>query len=213
MEFRIGVNLGDVMLEGEQICGDGVNVAARLESLAEPGGICISGTVHEHLGNKLALSYEDLGEQTVKNIAKPVRVFRVTPEGGAATRTATKAAEPSLREHWRAGAFSIAVLAIIAATVVFVQHLSLRPPTTTASIPPAQRLTPQLPDMPSTAVLPLTNMSENREQEYFSDGITDDLITALSRLPGLFVIARTSSFTYKNKAVRLRCPWHTPYWP
>jgi TolB-like protein len=105
------------------------------------------------------------------------------------------------------------VLAIIAATVVFVQHLSLRPPTTTASIPPAQRLTPQLPDMPSTAVLPLTNMSENREQEYFSDGITDDLITALSRLPGLFVIARTSSFTYKNKAVRLRCPWHTPYWP
>src|SRR6267143_110429 len=85
MEFRIGVNLGDVMVEGEQIYGDGVNVAARLESLAEPGGICISGTVREHLGNKLALSYEDLGAQSVKNIAEPVRVFRVMPEGGRAS--------------------------------------------------------------------------------------------------------------------------------
>src|SRR6266852_5566157 len=88
MEFRIGVNLGDVMVEGEQIYGDGVNVAARIESLAEPGGICVSGTVCEHLGNRLALSYEDLGEQSVKNIAKPVRVYRVLPETGAAEATA-----------------------------------------------------------------------------------------------------------------------------
>ena len=87
MEFRIGVNLGDVMVEGEQIYGDGVNVAARLESLAEPGGICISGTVHDQIKNKLALSYEDLGEQHVKNIAEPVRVFRVLPNGTAAART------------------------------------------------------------------------------------------------------------------------------
>src|SRR5712664_1766676 len=108
MEFRIGVNLGDVMVEGDQIYGDGVNVAARLESLAEPGGICISGSVHEQLGNKLALSYEDLGEQAVKNIAKPVRVLRLMLEGGAATRTTTKAAERSVRKHWRGGAFSIA---------------------------------------------------------------------------------------------------------
>src|ERR1700674_2392592 len=86
MEFRIGVNLGDVMVEGEQIYGDGVNVAARLESLADPGGICISGTVREHLGNKLALSYEDLGAQSVKNIAEPVRVFRVLSEAGATER-------------------------------------------------------------------------------------------------------------------------------
>jgi len=202
MEFRIGINLGDVIVDGEQIYGDGVNVAARLESLAEPGGICVSGSVHEQLGNKLAISYEDLGQQTVKNIANPVRVLRVMLDGGAATRTTTKAAEQSPRKHWRGSVFSIAGLAIIAATVVFVQHLSLRPPTTTASIPPQQRPALPLPNIPSIALLPFTNMSGDREQEYFSDGITDDLITSLSRLPGLLVIARNSTFTYKGKAVK-----------
>src|SRR3984893_16643901 len=175
MEFRVGVNLGDVMVDGEQIYGDGVNVAARLESLADPGSIFISGSVHEQLGNKLALGYQDLGEQAVKNIAKPVRVLRIMPEGGAATRTATKATERSLRNHWRGGVFSLAGLAIIAAVIVFMQHLSLRPPATTASISPAQSPALTLPDKPSIAVLPFTNMSGDREQEYFSDGITDDL--------------------------------------
>jgi adenylate cyclase len=136
MEFRIGVNLGDVMVDGEQIYGDGVNVAARLESLAEPGGICVSGTVCEHLGNRLALSYEDLGEQSVKNIAKPVRVYRVLLEAGAATPTRQR--QGVAQKYVRRGIFSIAGLAIIAATVIFVQHLSLRPPTPSASIPPAQ---------------------------------------------------------------------------
>jgi adenylate cyclase len=204
MEFRIGVNLGDVMVDGEQIYGDGVNVAARLESLAEPSGICISGKVHDEIRSKLALGYQDLGAQTVKNIAEPVRFLRVVLDREAATRTTTKATERSLRKHWRGGAFSLVGLAIIIGTILLVQHLSLRPPTTTASIPPAQKLAPPLPDIPSIAVLPLTNMSGDREQEYFSDGITDDLITALSRLPGLFVIARTSSFTYKGKEVRLQ---------
>src|SRR5713101_5488619 len=204
MEFRIGVNLGDVMVDGEQIYGDGVNVAARLESLAQPGGICISETVHEHIGNKLALGYENLGEQTVKNIAKPVRVLRVMLEGGAATATriAAKATEWYLRRLWRGGVFSLAGLALIAAVIVFVQHLSLRPPTTTASIPPAQSPALTLPDKPSIAVLPFTNMSGDHEQEYFSDGITDDIIAALSRLPGLFVIDRNSTFTYKGKPVK-----------
>src|SRR6266851_4055044 len=146
MEFRIGVNLGDVMEEGGQIYGDGVNVAARLESLAEPGGICISGKVHEEIGDKLALGYEDLGEQSVKNIAKPVRVFRVLPEGGVATRAATKPTERHLRKHWRGGVFSLAVLALVVAMVVSVQHLSLRPPATTASIPTAQSPALTLPD-------------------------------------------------------------------
>src|SRR6266852_3321628 len=203
MEFRIGVNLGDVMVDGVQIYGDGVNVAARLESLADPGGICISDTVHAQIRNKLPLTYDNLGEQQVKNIAQPVRVLRVMLEGGP-TRATAKATERSLRKHWRGGAFSLVGLAIIVGTILFVQHLSLRPTTTTASIPPAQKLAPPLPDIPSIAVLPLTNMSGDREQEYFSDGITDDLITALSRLPGLFVIARTSSFTYKGKAVGLQ---------
>ncbi len=150
MEFRIGVNLGDVMVDGEQIYGDGVNVAARLESLAEPGGICISGKVHDEIRSKLALGYQDLGAQQVKNITEPVRVFRVMLEGGTAnaTRTTAKAKERSLRKHWHGGVFSLA------------------------------------------------------EQEYFSDGITDDLTTALSRLPGLFVIDRNSAFTYKGKPVK-----------
>ena len=201
MEFRIGVNLGDVIVDGEQIYGDGVNVAARLESLAEPGGICISGTVHEHIGNKLALGYENLGEQTVKNIAKPVRVLRVMLDGGATTRTTAKATKLSLRKNWPGGVFLIAGLALIGAVIVLVQHLSQRPPATTASIPPQQKPSLPFPKIPSIAVLPFTNMSGDHEQEYFSDGITDDLITELSRGPGLLVIARTSTFVYKGKAV------------
>ncbi len=204
MEFRIGVNLGDVMVDGEQIYGDGVNVAARLESLAEPGGICVSRTVHEQMRNKLALNYEDLGEQTVKNIAEPVRVYRVLSEAGAAERTAGRTKAPATRKYIRRGVFSIAGLAIIAATIIFVQHLFLRPPTTTASIPPAQGPALPLPDKPSIAVLPFANMSDDPKQEYFSDGITDDLTTALSRLPDLFVIARTSTFTYKGKAAKVQ---------
>src|SRR5229473_3079672 len=204
MEFRIGVNLGDVMVDGEQIYGDGVNVAARLESLADPGGICISDTVHAQIKNKLGLAYEDHGAQSVKNIAEPIRVFRAMMEGGTTTRTTTKAPQQPRRKHWRGGVFSLVGLTLIAAVIVFVQHLSLRPPTTTASIPPAQSPALTLPDEPSIAVLPFTNMSGDREQEYFSDGITDDLITALSRLPDLFVIARTSTFTYKGKAAKVQ---------
>src|SRR5260370_23645418 len=112
MEFRIAVNLGDVMLEGEQIYGDGVNVAARLESLADPGGICISHTVHDQVKNKLALNYDDLGAQTVKNIAEPVRVFRVLPDAGAATPRTTRR---FVRKDVRRGAFSLVGLGIIAA--------------------------------------------------------------------------------------------------
>jgi len=132
MEFRIGINVGDVVVEGERIYGDGVNIAARLESLAEPGGICLSGTVHDQIENKLALSYEDLGEQTVKNIAKPVRVWRVRGELGAATPLSSRAQAPTLA----------------------------------------------LPDKPSIAVLPFTNMSGDPEQAYFSDGITAKQLAA-----------------------------------
>src|SRR5229473_2885747 len=168
MEFRIGVNLGDVMVEGEQIYGDGVNVAARIESLAEPGGICVSGTVCEHLGNRLALSYEDLGEQSVKNIAKPVRVFRVLMEAGEAA-TPSRQTRGVARKYVRRGIFSIAGLALIAAVIVLVQHLSLRPPVPTASIPSVQPPALTLPDKPSIAVLPFSNMSGDPQQEYFSD--------------------------------------------
>jgi adenylate cyclase len=201
MEFRIGINLGDVMVEGDQIYGDGINVAARLESLADPGGICISGKVHEEIGHKLALSYDNLGAQRVKNIADPVRVFRVLPEPGAARTTKPQNVQ---RKYVRRGAFSLGALAIIAAAILFVQHISLKPPRTSASIPPAQSPALALPDKPSIAVLPFANLSGDPQQEYFSDGITDDLITDLSRLPGLFVIARSSSFTYKGKPAKLQ---------
>src|SRR5213594_584222 len=158
MEFRIGINVGDVIVEGERIYGDGVNIAARLEGLAAAGSICISGTVYDQVETKLALGYEYLGMQTVKNITKPVRVYRVRIEpGDSAAMTSGRGA-------------------------------------VTAPLP--------LPDKPSIAVLPFTNMSSDPEQEYFSDGITEDLITDLSKLSALFVISRKSVFLYKGKAVK-----------
>ena len=156
MEFRIGINLGDVVVEGERLYGDGVNIAARLEGLAEGGGICISGTVYDQIENKLALGYEYLGEQAVKNIPKPVRVYQVKDEPGVSTPTVSGDKSPTLA----------------------------------------------LPDKPSIAVLPFANMSGDPEQEYFSDGITEDLITDLSKLSGLFVISRNSVFLYKGKPVK-----------
>ncbi len=152
IRYRVGINLGDVIVEGDDIHGDGVNVAARLEGLCGPGEVYVSGTVHDHVVGKLAASFDDLGEQTVKNISKPVRVYRARDEIGEQTaRTDADAAPP-------------------------------------------------LSDKPSIAVLPFQNMSGDPEQEYFSDGITEDIITALSRIRQFFVIARHTTFTYKGQA-------------
>ncbi len=214
MEFRIGINLGDVMVDGEQIYGDGVNIAARLESLAEAGGICISGTVYEQIENKLSLQYEDLGEQTVKNIAKPVRVWRIRVEesGSPASGVRSPASEvPSpqprrvgiARRHW---AVVVVGLLLIAGTLLIVWHL-FRPTLSTQDSTLRTEAAPAalpLPDKPSLAVLPFANMSNNPEQDYFSDGITEVLITDLSKISGLFVIARNSTFTYKGKAVKVQ---------
>jgi adenylate cyclase len=201
MEFRIGVNLGDVVVEGGEIYGDGVNVAARLESLAEPGSIYISASIHEQIGNKLALGYEDLGEQHVKNIAKPIRVFRVLPNGTAPTLRERRRIP---RSYWRGGVLSLMGLVIVAATIVLVQHLSLKPSRTAASIRAPQEPALPLPSIPSIAVLPFTNLSGDPQQDYFSDGITDDLATDLSRIPGLFVIDRRSTFAYKGKPAKVQ---------
>jgi adenylate cyclase len=189
------------MVDGAQIYGDGVNVAARLESLADPGGIYISAAAHDQIKNKLPLGYEDLGPQSVKNIAETIRVFRVLPEAGGATTRKTRRVA---RKYVRRGAFSAVGLAIIIGTIVLVQNLSLRPPTTTASIPQQQKPALPLPNIPSIAVLPFSNLSGDRDQEYFSDGITNDLVTSLSRSPGLFVIDRASTFTYKGKQVKVQ---------
>ena len=158
--FRVGVNLGDIIIgEDNDIHGDGVNVAARLEAISEPGGICISGTVRDHIGDRLDLAFEDMGEQALKNIARPIRVYRVR-------RTPSD----------------------IASNIV------------PAESPPILAL----PAKPSIAVLPFQNMSGDSEQEYFADGIAEDIITLLSKSRGLFVIARNSTFTYKGHAVDVK---------
>ena len=159
IDFRIGINLGDVIIDGDDIQGDGVNVAARLESLADPGGICISGAVHEQVRDRLELAFEDMGEREVKNIARPIRIWRwaeveAAADGGAAD--------------------------------------------------PESAASPALPSKPSIAVLPFTNMSGDPEQDYFADGITEDILTELSRFRELFVISRTSAFTYKGKTINIQ---------
>jgi adenylate cyclase len=155
IELRIGINLGDVIVEGDDLYGDGVNIAARIEALADAGGVFISNTVHDHVRDRLPFVFEDLGEQQVKNIARPVRVYRVRDAGAKS------------------------------------------PPAPTSPVLP-------LPDKPSIAVLPFANMSGDPEQEFFADGIAEDVVTALSRYPSLFVIARNSSFTYKGRAVDVK---------
>src|SRR6266576_505865 len=156
IEFRIGVNVGDVIVQGEDIFGDGVNVAARLESIATPGGITISGPVRDHIGNRLDLAFADMGEQTLKNIERPIRVYRVCLDAAAAPARDKKTG------HHEPG------------------------------------------EKPAIAVLPFNNMSGDPEQEYFSDGITEDIITDLSKVSGLLVIARNTAFTYKGKPVKVQ---------
>ncbi len=158
IEFRIGINVGDVVVEDGDIFGDGVNVAARLEALAEPGGICVSARVQEDAAGKLDLAFDDIGEQQLKNIARKVRVYRVGPRPSRPHAGETQAVQPALA----------------------------------------------LPDKPSIAVLPFANMSGDPEQEYFVDGMVEEIITALSRIRWLFVIARNSTFTYKGRAVDVK---------
>jgi TolB-like protein/class 3 adenylate cyclase len=159
IEFRIGINVGDIIIDGGDIYGDGVNIAARLETLAEPGCICVSRAVRDELRDKRALAFQDLGEHSVKNIARPLRVYRLAPAADAVASSKDEAA-------------------LAAAPVV--------------------------PDRPSIAVLPFTNMSGDAEQNYFADGIVEDIITALSRFKELFVIARNSSFVYKGRSVDIQ---------
>jgi len=200
MQFRIGINLGDVIEEGDRIYGDGVNIAARIEGLAEGGGICIAGSAYEQIENKLALGYEYLGEHTVKNISKPIRVYRVPMESRAATEV-RKEKRAGLRQ--RAALVLVAVL-IIGAGVAAVWNFYLRRSPASMGAASGEKMAFPLPDKPSIAVLPFTNMSGDPMQEYFSDGITEDIITGLSKIPRLFVIARNSTFTYKNKPVKIQ---------
>jgi len=199
MNFRIGINSGDVIEEGDLIYGDGVNVAARVESLAEGGGISISGTAYDQLGKKLPLGYEYLGEQTVKNIEKPVRVYRVLTEAEAAGKVIGE--EKPKPKHLRWAVIGALAVLIIGAGVWAIWNFYLRPQFEPASV---ERMALPLPEKPSIAVLPFDNLTGDPNQEYLADGITETIITALSKVPQLFVIDRNSTFTYKGKSVKVR---------
>jgi adenylate cyclase len=209
--FRIGVNLGDVIIDGDDIYGDGVNIAARLEALAEPGGICISRMVRDNIRDKLPYRFEDMGEQSVKNIARPVRAYAMSPAAVAASPLAASPAQPrpahrgisSQRTVIAASAVAVICIAIAAwwawpnrnSSTVSVQAPAAATPQAAPAVAstPAPRL--------SIVVLPFRNLSNDQEQEYFADGITDDLTTDLSRISGSFVIAHNTSLTYKGKPV------------
>jgi len=201
MEFRIGINLGDVVEEGGRIYGDGVNIAARLESLSEVGGVCISGTAFDHVRNKLELGYEYLGEQPVKNIPLPVRVYKVLIEPQAAGKVIGEK-KAKTRQWKRAALVVVAILVVVAATFA-VWRLYLRP-TPPIEVASKERMVLPLPDKPSIVVLPFAYTSGDPKHEYLSDGITDEVITALSKSSQLFVIGRNSTFTYKGKPVKFQ---------
>lgn len=202
MFFRIGLNIGDVLEKDDDLFGDGVNIAARLESLAEGGGVLISGTVYDQVSNRLDFEYEYMGEQSVKNIAKPIRAYRVQMEPGVTVEAGEqkKAGKKNLRPT--ALTAGIVVVLVVAAAIIWYFYSSSTPPA--EDVAKEEKSTSSSPDKPSIAVLPFVNMSDDTEQEYFADGITEDLITDLSKISGLFVIARTSTFSYKGKQVTIQ---------
>ena len=203
MEFRIGVNLGDVVQEGARIYGDGVNIAARIEGLAHGGGICVSGTVYDSIEGKLGLEFENLGEHEVKNIDKPIRVYRILSYPGAAAHRVVKA-KKAVGKTWRNKMIAIAAVLVIAAAAWAVWQFELRP--TIPSVEPAsvEKMAYPLPDKPSIAVLPFENLSDDPAQENIVDGITDAIIMGLSKTPEMLVIARNSVFTYKGKPIKVK---------
>ena len=200
MQFRIGINLGDVIQEKERIYGDGVNIAARLEGLSEPGGICISKTAFDHIESKLPYGYEFLGDQTVKNITKPVAAYRVLMEPRV-----TVAGEPEKNKRLPMKQMpifiGIAVVVVLAIAVGIWQLYSRRPTIEPASV---EKMAFPLPEKPSIAVLPFNNLSDDPAQDYIAFGITENIISALSNISDMFVIASDSTSTYKGKPVKIQ---------
>ena len=201
MEFRIGVNLGDVIEDEDRIYGDGVNIAARVEGLAEGGGICVSGTAYDQVKNKLSLGYEYLGEHTVKNIAEPVRAYRVLMDPEDAGKVIGE--ERPRPGRWVRAALAAVVVLVVGAVAVAIWNYYLHPASPPVEVASKERMTVPLPGKPSIAVLPFNNLSGDPEQEYFSDGITNDIITDLSKFREMFVIASNTVFTYKGKRVKI----------
>lgn len=199
--YRMGINIGDIIVDGDDIYGDGVNVAARLEGLCEPGGVCVSRNVFNQVKGKLALTFEDLGEKQVKNIAEPVAVYRLILDDKAAKLVSPVALAPVRTGPGRRLALATGIALGLLGIAGLLWWQPWAPMVEPASI---EAMALPLPDKPSIAVLPFANTSGNSEQDYFADGITDDLITDLSKISGLFVISRNSAFTYKGRAVKVR---------
>ena len=204
LRFRIGINVGDVMAKGDDLFGDGVNVAARLEGLAEPGGICLSGSVFEQVKHKLSLGFDDIGPQQVKNIAEPVPAFRIVPGSVSVVPGAKPVPKLSAAPRWRTAAIAAGMAVVVLAAGAAVWKFYLRGPAPLTEVASEAKMAFPLPDKPSIAVLPFVNISGDPNQESFSDGITEDLITDLSNLENLIVIARNSVFTYKGKPVKVQ---------
>ncbi len=199
MEFRIGVNLGDVVEDGEQILGDGVNIAARLESLSEAGGICISGTAYDQVKHKLPVGYQYLGKQTVKNITEAVRTYRVLMEPEAAGKVIGEEEPKPTKWSWKA-VVVVAVMVLVAGGLIW--NFYLRGSQTERAR--VEKMAFPLPDIPSIAVLPFVNMSGDPGQEAFADGVTENITTTLSKIPKIFVIARNSAMEYKGKPIDVK---------
>ena len=203
MEFRIGINLGDVIDEGERIYGEGINIASRLEGLSDEGGVCISSSVYNQVKNKLELNYEDIGEQTVKNIPDPIRAYRVRGKNEDTKVRGAKELSGRIKKQQKIAMAALILLVASVAIFIIVKSYQSRLP---QPVDTASRLqtTPPMASKPSIAVLPFKNLSGDPEQEYFSDGITNDIITDLSRFRELLVIASNTSFTYKDKPVNVK---------
>jgi TolB-like protein/class 3 adenylate cyclase len=197
--YRIGINIGDIVVDDDDIYGDGVNIAARLEGLAEPNEIFISEKVYEEVRDRMDLAFEDLGEREIKNIDRRIRVFRVSPDGKAGTAPSAPAVGTTLARTWPAVA---AVALLIAISGGGAWWWQLQEPRVVPADP--AKMAFELPEKPSIAVLPFVNMSNESEQEFFADGLTEDLITDLSKVSSLFVIARNSTFVYKGRSVPVR---------
>ena len=199
LEFRIGVNIGDVVQDGDRIYGNGVNVAARIEGLAEPGGVSISRNAYGQIKDKLTFGYEYIGEHEVKNIKDPIRVYKVLMDPEDAGKLIGE--EPRRpRKKWFLPV-AVVVAIIVTSIVWHFYQTTMKPDIEPASI---EKMALQLPDKPSIAVLPFNNFSKDPEQDYIADGITENIITTLSKMDKLFVIARNSVFTYKGKSVAIR---------
>ena len=203
MPFRIGINLGDVIEEGGNVYGDGVNVVSQLEGLADPGGICISRSVHDHVKNKLSVGYQSMGAHNVKNISEPVHVYRILPEPDAFGKAVSRAWYRLKQWQKVAVAVGVAILQVFVGLAVkkYIDQSGSSPGI--FSFLTEQTALP-LPDKPSIAVLPFENMTGDPKQEYFTDGFTEQIITTLSKISSLFVISRNSTFTYKGKPVKVQ---------